>query len=156
MLKVHFLVEPHYRVDRKIVRHALQITAEKNNLKQDAEITVSIIGDRKMKSLNSQFRGKDTTTNVLSFNISEVSKIPNFHPPVEDDLYVGDVVISYPVALSEAIEENILVDSRIAYLAVHGLLHLFGHDHEDGRDALEMENLEDKIMRELKVPEIIK
>lgn len=156
MLKVHFLVEPHYRVDRKIIRNALQITAEKNNLKQEAELTVSIIGDRKMKALNSQFRGADTTTNVLSFNVSEIAKIPNFHHTEEPGLYVGDVAISYPVALSEAIEENILVDERIAYLAVHGLLHLFGMDHEDGRDALEMENLEDKIMREVKVPQVIK
>jgi probable rRNA maturation factor len=152
MLKVDFLVEPHYKVDRRLIRTAATKTAEYADLKTDAELTVSIIGDRKMKSLNKDFRGKDQTTNVLSFNPTEVEKLPHFHQPETEALYVGDIAVSYPVAVEEAITENVLVDERIAFLVVHGLLHLFGYDHEEGNDALQMENLEDKIMRSLRQP----
>lgn len=156
MLKVHFLVEPHYLIDRKIVRSVLQLAAKKVNLKVDAQVTVSIIGDRKMRLLNNQFRGLDKTTNVLSFTSSDVESIAHFQPRETEVLYIGDVAISYPVAREEAIKENVLVDERVAYLAVHGFLHLFGHDHQESEEAKVMEDLEDEVLSELKIPEIIK
>jgi probable rRNA maturation factor len=156
MLKVHFHIEPHYRLDRKLIRNAAQITAARQNLKTEAEMTVSIIGDRKMKALNRDFRGQDKTTNVLSFTASEVSKIPHFQSPLEQNLYIGDVAVSYPVALEEAIKENTLVDERIAFLVVHGMLHLFGLDHEQLDEARVMEDMEDSIMTTLKTPQLIK
>ena len=153
MLKVLFLAEPHYRFDRKLIRTALQIAANEVNLKTDAEMTVSVIGDRKMRIMNRAFRNQDKTTNVLSFTAKEVAKIPNFHQPEEVNLYLGDVAISYPVALEEAINENTLVDERMAFLAVHGMLHLFGLDHQQLDEARIMEEMEDKIMLQVKTPQ---
>lgn len=156
MLKVNFLVEPHYSLDRKLVRAAAQKVASKVNLKSEAEITVSIIGDRKMRGLNQKFRDKDKTTNVLSFTATEVREEPGFKSTASDVLYIGDVVVSYPVAMQEAIKENEIIDHHIAFLVVHGLLHLFGYDHEKGLEAKEMEDIEDQIMSEVKAPAIIK
>jgi rRNA maturation RNase YbeY len=156
MLKVNFLVEPHYSLDRKLVRAAAQKVATFVNLKSEAEITVSIIGDRKMKQLNHRFRGKDTTTNVLSFTATEAGTAPGFKTPVDNVLYIGDVVVSYPVAMEEAIKENEIIDERVAFLVSHGLLHLFGYDHEKDLEAKEMEAIEDQIMLEIKAPAIIK
>lgn len=155
MLKVNFLVEPHYSLDRKKVRAAAQKVASKVNLNVEAEITVSIIGDRKMKQLNHRFRGKDSTTNVLSFTANEAAG-SGFKTPETDVLYIGDVVISYPVAMQEAIRDNEIIDYRVAFLVVHGLLHLFGYDHEKDLEAKEMEDIEDKVMLEIKAPAIIK
>lgn len=156
MLKVNFLVEPHYPLDRKLVRAAAQKVTDRVNLKIEAEISVTIIGDRKMKQLNHQFRGKDTTTNVLSFTASEAGVAPGFKTPDEAVLYIGDIVVSYPVAMAEAIRENDMIDHRIAFLVVHGLLHLFGYDHEKDLEAKEMEAIEDEIMLAVKDPAIIK
>lgn len=156
MLKVNFLVEPHYLVNRHLVRDAAQLAAKLSGLKTDAEITISIIGDRKMKTLNQQFRGKDATTNVLSFNTTETESISHFKSPETKDLYLGDVAVSYPVALQEAIKENVLVDERVAFLVTHGILHLFGMDHEDPEEAKKMEKLEDQVTMTLKASEIIK
>lgn len=155
MLKVNFLVEPHYRLDRHLVRRAAQLAATLSGLKTDAEITISVIGDRKMKSLNHQFRGKDTTTNVLSFNTTETESITHFKSPETKDLYLGDVAVSYPVAVEEAIKENVLVDERVAFLVTHGIFHLFGMDHEDPVEAQEMEKLEDQVTLSLKSSEVI-
>jgi rRNA maturation RNase YbeY len=156
MLKINFLVEPHYLVDRKIIRKAANLVAQKVNLKVEAEMTVSIIGDRKMRTLNNKFRAKNSTTNVLSFTASETEKIDHFKSPTINDLYIGDVAVSYPVAVEEAIKENVLVDERVAFLVVHGLLHLFAYDHEKNDEAKLMETIEDEVMVSLKTPEIIK
>lgn len=156
MLKINFLVEPHYLVDRKLIRRATSLVAEKVNLRSEAEVTISIIGDRKMRQLNNQFRGHDQTTNVLSFTATEVEKIPHFKTPDSQISYFGDVAVSYPVALQEAMKENVLVDQRIAFLVVHGLLHLFAYDHEKSDDAKIMENLEDEVMTSLHRSELIK
>lgn len=147
MLKVNFKAEPHYPVNRALIRKAAQITSEFTNLKTTSEMTISIIGDRKMRALNRDFRGQDSTTNVLSFSTLEVDKIPHFKAPETDSLYIGDVAVSFPQALEEAIKDSVLVDERIAFLVVHGMLHLFGHDHERLDEARVMEKIEDQVMK---------
>lgn len=116
---------------KKIKDHLTECLSE---LKVDypTEISVSIIGDRKMRELNLKYRKKDKTTNVLSFPAKE--NIEGIAFPAESTAgrkFLGDILISYPQALRDAQAENKLVDIKIYELLEHGLLHLLGFHHPE-------------------------
>ena len=84
------------------------------------------MGDTAMRSLNKRYRGKDRTTDVLSFAFREGS-FPGIQPEM-----LGDIVISIPEARRQAEVTGITLESEISRLLIHGLLHLLGYDHEQG------------------------
>ena len=96
---------------------------------------VRFAGDRSMRELNRRYRGKDKSTDVLSF--------PGEETP--DGRHLGDIVISVPTAVRQAAERGHALDREIRLLLLHGLLHCLGHDHET--DGGEMERLEAKLRR---------
>lgn len=85
--------------------------------------TVAFISDERMKQLNELFRGKDTTTDVLSFPHE-----PDDFDPDKDN--IGDIVVSAQQAQKQAVENGLTFDGEIRQLILHGLLHLCGYDHE--------------------------
>ena len=101
-------------------------------------LTVLLSNDRKLKSLNRDFRGKDKPTNVLSFPAA-----PN------KDKYQGDVALALGVTRKEAKAEGKRVADHATHLVVHGVLHLAGYDHIRARDAKVMEALEIRILDRL-------
>ncbi len=103
-----------------------------------SSLTVLLAGDRKLKSLNRQFRGKDKPTNVLSFPAA-----PN------RDGYRGDIALALGVIRREAKLTGKSLADHAAHLVVHGVLHLAGHDHVRARDAKVMEELEIGILDRL-------
>lgn len=103
-------------------------------------VTVAFVSDRKMRSLNSEFRGKDKTTDVLSFP-AEQEEFEAF------DSTLGDVVISAEQAVRQAEENGLDLETEISQLILHGLLHLCGYDHET--DGGEMNALELRLRRKL-------
>ena len=129
---VLFQTESHFPVDRKKVKEAIE-TALVGQVHRDAEVSVSIVGDRQMKALNSKYRNLDKTTDVLSFGLNDptVKVTDQFVEAPDDVLRLGDIVVSYPQAVSEAREENKLVDDEIVFLVLHGLDHLLGKHHPE-------------------------
>ncbi len=109
----------------------------------DAEVSVRIVDAAEILSLNSEYRGKDKPTNVLSFPAGEVTGLP-----AEMPVLLGDVVICASVVRSEAGEQGKAVADHWAHLLVHGTLHLLGFDHETDAEATEMEALETRILSE--------
>lgn len=79
-----------------------------------------------MRSLSKQYKGEDKTRNILSFSLSEGE--PVVLPT--DILRLGDIVISYPAVVREAIRDEVLVEDRLNMLVEHGLMHLLGIHHE--------------------------
>jgi probable rRNA maturation factor len=106
----------------------------------DAEISILLVGDRRIRALNREWRGKDAATDVLSFPLSE--------PPGSGPL-LGDVVISLDTAARRARQERRAVGAELDRYLAHGLLHLLGYDHERPRQARAMEALEVEILRGL-------
>lgn len=145
MVTIEIFTSPHYPVDRKIIRRAIEESMKKIGLKSFTQVTISIVGDRKVRDLNRKFRGQDKTTNVLSFPLHESSADLETEQLLGRTLNLGDIIISYPVARLEAAAENILVDQRLGQLSIHGMLHLVGFDHENEFEARQMEKLEDEI-----------
>ena len=148
---VNATIEPHYPLKRSQITKAAKQTLEKMDVKGDVRLDVSVIGDRKMRSLNREFRGIDKATDVLSFSfeLEGKNKTKFVNPPDTNYLNLGDVIISYPQLLARAAKENMLVDEMLNLLVVHGILHLLGYDHEIPLEAFDMEKLEDQILEEL-------
>jgi probable rRNA maturation factor len=108
----------------------------------EAEISLDLIGDHRMRRLNRRYRGKDATTDVLAFAMREAKGPPS--------LFLGDVVISLHAAARQALEYGISLDQEIVQLIIHGALHLMGYDHERSeRDARRMRRREHVIFRSL-------
>jgi probable rRNA maturation factor len=101
----------------------------------EASFGVRFVGDRAMRALNRDFRGKDATTDVLSFSGG----------PTPDGDHLGDVVISVPQARRQAAEAGRPLAYELRTLLLHGILHCLGHDHET--DGGEMERLERRLRR---------
>lgn len=99
-------------------------------------VTILLTGDDRLKQLNREFRGKNKATNVLSF-------------PAPDESYLGDIAIAWGVSMREAGQTGKSMPDHACHLAVHGMLHLLGYDHETDKDAKVMEPLEVKILKGL-------
>ena len=125
-LNILIFVESRYRVSRKRIKATVASVLEEQKINSPLEVSIAIVGDRKMKALNFKYRQKDSTTNILSFPLSEGE---NTHLP-EDVLRLGDIVISYPQVIREASRDEKLVDDWIDELVSHGMLHLLGLHHE--------------------------
>lgn len=109
-------------------------------------IELSVVTEEEIKSLNNEFRNKDKTTDVLSFPSQENIRNNEFEV-MNNELVTGDILICYDVCKGQAIEHGIDFKSEFIHLFVHGLLHLYGYDHELSDD-------EEKIM-ESKEKELI-
>lgn len=115
----------------------LSTAAEETN---GGEFSIAFVSDKRMTELNKLFRGKDLTTDVLSFPHGR----EEFEP---DSGELGDIVISVEQAAKQAAENGLTLENEIKQLILHGMLHLCGYDHEtdDGEmNARELE-LRDKL-----------
>lgn len=116
---------------RPQVRHWVQAA-----LTENAEITVRFVALEEGQTLNRDYRGKDSATNVLSFVYT--------HAPV-----CGDLVLCAPVVAQEAQQQHKSITAHYAHLVVHGVLHLQGFDHETETEAQSMEARERAIVMRL-------
>jgi len=113
---------------------------------EGAEVQMTLCGKKKIQSLNRDYRGKDATTDVLSFQLHD-----DF-----DELWgleaggllnLGDLFICREKAFSQAMEFELSFEEEVVHLFVHGLLHLCGHDHELGEaEEREMQRLEKLLL----------
>ncbi|HXS14701.1 MAG TPA: rRNA maturation RNase YbeY [Candidatus Saccharimonadales bacterium] len=125
-IAVLLFVESRYKVNRKRIRKTVVDTLQKQGLSSPVEVSIAIVGDRKMRELSRTYKGEDKTRNILSFPLSEGE--PTVLPT--DKLRLGDIIISYPYLIREAAEFEELVDDRMDMLVEHGLKHLLGIHHE--------------------------
>ena len=102
------------------------------------------IGDRAMRTLNRNYRGKDSTTDVLSFSMRE-GRYGGVQPNM-----LGDIVIAMPVARRQAVDAGLTMQQELERLLIHGLLHLVGYDHErSAAEARSMRMKESRLIRSL-------
>lgn len=106
-------------------------------LLEDAQITLRIVGEDEGRALNRNFRGKDYSTNVLTFPYPDAVPLS------------GDIAVCLPVVAREAAQQGKSLDAHLAHLTVHGVLHLQGFDHQTAIDAELMEGLETEILTRL-------
>jgi probable rRNA maturation factor len=104
------------------------------------EVAIALVTDAHVRRLNNAYRGKDLATDVLSFPIGE-AEVPSSDPAL------GDIVIARGIAARQAREAGHSVQTELRVLALHGLLHLLGYDHEDEADRGRMARAEARLRR---------
>ncbi len=131
MISVLFQTESHFPVSRDVVKNAVE-RALAQKMSGNVEVSIMIVGDRAMRNLNKTYRQIDATTDVLSFPQNDPSQqMKQFVNPPDNILYLGDIIVSYPQAVDEASEDNMMVDDKIVQLVLHGLDHLLGIHHPE-------------------------
>ena len=137
-----------------VVRGILKNAARVVDFSKKTSVSVVFVGDQKMRELNRKYRGKDKTTNVLAFasNANRVTQnagnATRYTLHATDQLDLGDIFISIPEAKREAKKYGWTIRYTVAHLTLHGFLHLLGYGHIKNKDAREMEELEQRILKD--------
>ena len=120
-------------------------------------LTVAFVSDVKMRELNRTFRGKNSTTDVLSFPSDQLDwelaivdlefaerkkENPKSQIPNPKSIYLGDIVVSLEQAQRQSLENNLKFETEIKQLILHGILHLCGYDHEMDKGEMNGRELE--------------
>lgn len=133
MVKTLIFSDTRYPVNRKIVRKAVSDTFSKYKMETTtAEVSVAVVGKRKMKDLTDKFMKDGREHEVLSFPLEELTSdsAGGFVSPPDEILRLGDVVLCWPQVLEAASRDDIMVDEEVYKLTCHGIEHLFGQHHE--------------------------
>lgn len=144
MIDINFDCENKFKTIRlknfvkNCVSQIIQIIDEKKSF----YVSIYLINNDKIKQINSEFRKVDKVTNVLSFPQNEERMI------LKSKKYyiLGDVVISLEKISTEAIEQRKNFWDHLLHMIIHSILHLFGYDHQNNREASLMEKMEKKIL----------
>jgi len=125
-ISVLIFVESRYKVNRKRIKKVIASVVAKNEITGPVEVSVAVVGDRKMRELSQKYKGEDKTRNILSFSQTEGESLtmPN------DVLRLGDIVLSFPQVINDAVRDEMLVDDKVDELVEHGMMHLLGLHHE--------------------------
>jgi probable rRNA maturation factor len=124
-------------ISRLICHAQLALSAVK---KTDFDLSLVIVNDQRMRSLNRSYLGKSRTTDVLSFD-AEIPLPRGIRNPL-----LGEIIISAPKAMRQAKQQKIDFDDEMTNLAIHGICHLLGYDHELGeKESRKMKAMEQKI-----------
>jgi probable rRNA maturation factor len=116
------------------------IAGEEADNRAQGLVNLVFTDDKRMRRLNRDFRSKDSSTDVLSFNIDE---------PDDPQAVFGEVYVSVPTARRQAGAYGGTLSEELLRLFCHGLLHLFGFDHHTPADSRQMEQRHDRFMRKL-------
>ncbi len=154
MLSVLIHTDTRYPVNRKVIRQAVADVFAANNINPstsggemlrslsldelgtaglklndtDAEVSVSVVGERKMKAISLQYLGDGKKHGILSFSFEEAAG--GFVNPPDGILRLGDIILCWGEVLLAAIRDDVLVDEELYLLTSHGVLHLLGKHHE--------------------------
>ena len=133
--KLEIRIDPPFRaqVERGWLRRASRAALVTAQVEQAVELGLYLTGDEVVQDLNGRFRGKDSTTDVLSFALAKDAK-EEFTTPPDGVLHLGEVIISCPQAERQARERGHSLNEELAHLTIHGVLHLLGYDHERSKE----------------------
>ena len=137
----------------QIANAAFKETLSQLNLKSENFICcILACNNKKIEDLNAQFRGKKNSTNVLSFpsKVEVYETINGSQSETNaDPLELGDIAIAYEVCNKEAKVSKIKFEDHVYHLIIHSVLHLLGYDHEEEKNATEMEKIEVQVLANL-------
>ena len=152
----------------KLLHEVIEAAAKYLNLPEGIELDLSIVSNEEIQALNRDYRGLDKPTDVLSFALTEVTSefdVDFAHLDLTEEAeetedleetefedeeaipqHLGDIIISYPRAQEQAQDYGHSLDRELAFLAVHGFLHLNGYDHQTEEEAQEMFRIQEEVL----------
>jgi probable rRNA maturation factor len=143
---IQVLIRPQIekRVVARGIRQVASAVLEAEAVVSGASLSVVVADDDEIRSLNRQFAGIDSATDVLAF--ADESSGPPFVSAPGEPRYLGDVIISFDRTQAQAAENGHSVDEELRLLIVHGVLHLLGHDHDSAEGQASMWERQDAII----------
>ena len=129
MVKVTITKQGNYPVNASVIKKKLADFFIGSGIVSQASVSVAIIGEKKMMEIGNKYLKDKKLHNVLSFTPSEAKG--NFVYPPDGVIYLGEIIVCYPVAVKEAGTSDVLVDEKIYELIEHGAMHLMGIHHEE-------------------------
>ena len=117
-----------------LVQVAKKVLTGENRKKSD--LSIALVGPKKMRELNKKYRKKDKVANVLSFPLR------NAQGKLIAELGLGEIVLCVQEVRKDAKKYGMIFEKALAWMLVHGILHLLGYDHAKERDAKYMEKRE--------------
>jgi len=142
-------------IDARLIEQAIRAALAIEGMAGAVEVSVLVTDDATLHQLNRDYRNVDAPTDVLSFaDEQESDAAPTaFVRPPDAPHYLGDLAISYERVIAQAAEYGHSRARELAFLTVHGMLHLLGYDHERGAaDQAAMRAREELIMQQLGLP----
>lgn len=133
----------------ELLSRAVGAVLKEQGFGEEAEVSLVFVDDAYIQGLNNQYRGVDSPTDVLSFAMLE----GEIAPGEEEEIILGDVVISLETAGRQAREFGHSFHREVAYLTVHGVLHLLGYDHQEEGKRRRMRQREEEILTRFNLPE---
>jgi probable rRNA maturation factor len=137
------------RIDKRWLRRLVKESLGAHGVDTEVELSLLITDDATVRDLNKKYRGKDKTTDVLSFALEADKRggaAAGFVMPPGEMVHLGEVIVSYPKAAEQAAERNRAVEDELALLVVHGVLHLLGYDHDKPARERAMRSLEQRVL----------
>lgn len=119
----------------------------------DSEVSLVITSDSRIQEINRTYRRVDAPTDVIAFALRDETD-EGFISPPDGLIHLGELVVSYPMAVQQAQEQSHSIQQELAILIVHGILHLLGYDHEAAGPARKMRAREREILGYLKGKEL--
>ncbi len=129
MIKVLITKQSNYPVKSADIKKKLAKFFADHGIVSDAEVSVAIVGEKKMMDIGNKFLKDKKLHNVLSF-VTDEAKGEFVYPP-NGVIDLGNIVVCYPLAVKEAVEENVLIEERVYELIEHGGMHLMGIHHKE-------------------------
>jgi probable rRNA maturation factor len=147
-LEIDFLDEINELTQEEIdeIEKLLNYTAEKENVQDGSELSVTFVSNERIQEINREYREKDRPTDVISFALEEMGEGELEIVGGDIPRVLGDIIISIPKAREQAEDYNHSFMRELGFLAVHGLLHLLGYDHMNEQDEKRMFDRQKEIL----------
>ena len=140
-------------LDRAFLEAVLAEALRGSHIGERVQLGLTVTTDQGIQETNRGFRGKDEPTDVLSFPLLEYEapEVPvrSFPLPPGEPVALGDIVVSYPRAVEQAHTYGHSLERELAFLLVHGVMHLLGYDHEEPSDQVAMRRQEEAVLERL-------
>ena len=131
----------------KLVEDCARAALEEEDIEDDAEVSVTLVDNIRIKEMNAEFREIDRETDVLSFPLGDENGFEV--DPDTDAILLGDIVISLEKANAQAEEYGHSFKREVAFLITHSLFHLLGYDHMTEDEEKEMFAKQEKVLQQL-------
>lgn len=131
----------------KLIEQCTAAALAEEEIEDDAEVSVTLVDNARIRKLNAEFRAIDRETDVLSFPLGDENGFEV--DPDTDAILLGDIVISLEKAQSQAEEYGHSFKREVAFLITHSLFHLLGYDHMTEDEEKEMFAKQEKVLQQL-------
>lgn len=145
----------------EIIKSVINEAIDYEKCPYEAEVNVILTDNEQIHQMNKEYREVDSATDVLSFPMIEYEKpsdfegiednIEDYFNPETGELVLGDIVISVEKVMEQAEKFGHSITRELAFLTAHSMMHLFGYDHMDPKEAVIMESKQNEVLNNLNI-----